>query len=161
MQQSPLLKEIRAFVALADGGSFAAAGQKLGRDPTVLSRRVQTLEARLGVRLAERTTRKIALTEAGTAYLARVRPLLHDLHAANKEAAAFGNGEPHGRLRVALLGSFARLWIATLITSFLQIHRRITLEASYSNQLVDLITGGFDLAVRLAELADPDLSPVK
>ena len=157
MQQSSRLAEMRAFIALADAGSFAAAGTLLDRDPTVLSRRVQALEARLGVRLADRTTRAVTLTEAGTVYLARVRPLMEDLRAADLEAASFGDGDPRGRLRVALPGSFARLWMAPLITGFLQAHPGVTLDASYSNGFVDLVGDGFDLAVRLAELPDSRL----
>ena len=157
MQQSSKLADIRAFAALAATGSFAAAGKELGRDPTVVSRSLQALEARLGVRLAERTTRVVTLTEAGATYAARVRGVLHELDAADQEAAAFSQGEPQGHLRVALPGSFARLWMAPLITGFLQAHPRVTLEAHYSNLLVDIIAQGYDLAVRLAELSDSRL----
>ncbi len=157
MQQSSRLSELRAFVALVECGSFTSAGRSLKRDPTVLSRRVQALEARLGVRLVTRTTRAITLTEAGTAYLARARALLRDLDAADREAESYGDGEPHGRLRIALPGSFARLWMAPIITSFLQAHPRVTLDASYSNAFVDLVGQGFDVAVRLAELPDSRL----
>lgn len=157
MQLSDGLADIRAFVALADSGSFRGAARILGRDPTVLSRRLQALEARLGVRLAERTTRRVVLTEAGMAYLARVRGLLHDLDAADREASAFVDGEPRGRLRVALPGTFARLWLATLIVGFLRAHPRVTLNADYSNRFVDLIGEGYDLAVRLGELPDSRL----
>ena len=152
MQQSPKLSELRAFTALAEAGSFAAAGKLLRRDPTVLSRSLQSLERRLGVRLAERSTRVVTLTEAGTILLSRVTPLLRELEAAGKEAMAFGCGEPQGHLRVALPGSFARLWMAPLITGFLRAHPQVTMEASYSNVLIDLVGHGFDLAVRLAEL---------
>lgn len=162
MQQSsppppPDLADIRAFVALADAGSFAAAGRALDRDPTVLSRRLQALEERLGVRLAERTTRRVALTEAGAAYLARVRPLLHDLEAADREAAAFADGEPRGRLRLALPATFGRMWLPPLIVGFLRAHPRVTIDASYANRFVDLIGEGFDLAVRLGALPDSRL----
>ena len=157
MQQSSKLADIRAFVALADAGSFTAAGKRLGRDPTVLSRSVQLLEERLGVRLAERTTRVVTLTEAGEVYASRMKALLHELEAADQEAAAFGQGEPQGHLRVALPGSFARLWMAPLITGFLQAHPRVTLEAHYSNLLIDFVACGYDLAVRLAELSDSRL----
>ncbi len=157
MQQPSKLSDIRALVALAETGSFTAAGRRLGRDPTVLSRSVQALEERLGVRLAERTTRVVTLTEAGAVYASRMRVLLHELEAADQEAAAFGQGEPQGHLRVALPGSFARLWMAPLITSFLQAHPRVTFEAHYSNQLIDFVAQGYDLAVRLAELSDSRL----
>lgn len=157
MQQTSEIAEIRAFVALADTGSFVAAGRMLDRDATVLSRRLNLLEKRLGVRLTERTTRKVMLTEAGEVYLARVRDLLHGLDAARQEAAAFGSGEPSGRLRVALPGSFARLWMAPVVTGFLRAHPQVTLAASYSNEFVDIVGQGYDLAVRLADLPDSRL----
>lgn len=157
MQESSELADLRAFVALADSGSFAAAGRLLERDPTVLSRRLQALEAQLGVRLAERTTRRVALTEAGAAYLARVRPLLADLAAADREAAAFADGEPRGRLCISLPSTFGRMWLAPLVIDFLRAHPRVTLEVSYTNRLVDLIGERYDLTVRLAALTDSGL----
>ena len=157
MQQSSKLAQIRAFIALAETGSFTAAAKRLGRDPTVLSRSVQALEARVGTRLAQRTTRIVTLTEAGSLYFSRVRTLLHELEAADEEVAAFGQGEPQGRIKVALPGSFARLWMAPLLTSFLLSHPRVTLDAHYSNAFVDIVGEGFDLAVRLAELKDSRL----
>ena len=86
------LSEIAAFVALAEAGSFVAAAARLGRDATVVSRRIQALESRLGVRLADRTTRQVVLTEAGNAYLRRVRPLLEALEDANGEATEIAHG---------------------------------------------------------------------
>ena len=157
MQRSSKLAEIRAFIALAETGSFTAAARRLGRDPTVLSRSVQALEARVGVRLAQRTTRIVSLTEAGSLYFSRVRALLHDLEAADEEVAAFGKGEPQGRIKVALPGSFARLWMAPLLTGFLLTYPRVTLDAHYSNAFVDIVGEGYDLAVRLAELKDSRL----
>lgn len=160
MQQLPTdpdLLEISAFVSLAESGSFAAAAKRLARDPTVVSRRVQALEARLGVRLAERSTRKVALTEAGEAYLERIRPLLDDLKAAAREATAFAEGEPRGRLRLALPSAFGRLWIAPLLPLFLRKHPLVSIEATFSNAYVDLLGENYDLAVRLGDLPDSRL----
>lgn len=159
MQQSLFsdLNELAAFVALADTGSFAAAGRRLGRDPTAVSRRLSAMEARLGVRLAERSTRKVALTEAGRTYLERIRPLLHDLQAAGREAVAFADGEARGHLRITVPGSFGRLWLNPLIVAFLRDHPRVTIEADTSNRFVDLIGERFDLAIRLGELPDSRL----
>jgi DNA-binding transcriptional LysR family regulator len=159
MQQSLFsdLNELAAFVALADTGSFAAAGRQLGRDPTAVSRRLSAMEARLGVRLAERSTRKVALTEAGQTYLERIRPLLHELQAAGREAVAFADGEARGHLRITLPGNFGRLWLTPLIVDFLRQHPRVTLEADTSNRFVDLIGERFDLAIRLGELPDSRL----
>jgi DNA-binding transcriptional LysR family regulator len=159
MQQSLLsdLNEIVAFVALADTGSFAAAGRQLERDPTIVSRRLNAMEARLGIRLTERSTRKVVLTEAGMAYLARVRPLLGDLQAAGSEAAAFADGEPRGHLRISLPGNFARIWLAPLIVEFLSEHPHVSIEARFDLRFVDLIGERIDLAIRLGELADSRL----
>ena len=157
MPEYPELSEIRSFVVLADAGSFSAASKTLDRDPTVLSRRLRLLEQRLGVRLAERTTRSFVLTEAGKLYLERGRALLQDVQAAGREVAVLAGGEPSGHLRIALPGSFARLWMGPILAGFLNAHPRITLEANYANQFVDVVGQGFDLAVRLAELPDSRL----
>lgn len=154
MQQSADLNEIRAFVALAESGSFAGAAKVVGRDPTVVSRRLSALETRLGIRLVERTTRRIELTEAGKAYLTRVRSLLDELDAADREATSHALGSPRGHLRVSLPGSFAKLWLGPTITSFAHAFPDIYLELSYTNRFVDLIGERFDVAVRLADLPD-------
>jgi len=159
MQQSLFsdLNELAAFVTLADTGSFSAAGRLLGRDPTAISRRLSAMEARLGVRLAERSTRKVALTEAGRTYLARIRPLLDALQTAGSEASAFADGDPRGHLRITLPGSFGSQWLAPLIVEFLVAHPKVTIEADTSNRFVDMIGEQFDLAIRLGELSDSRL----
>lgn len=157
-QSSPLdLDDIAAFIAVAETNSFAAAGLRLAKDPTVISRRLQALEARLGVRLAERTTRQLALTEAGRAYLARVKPILLELEAADREATGYADGEPRGHLRISLPGNFGKLWLGPLIVMFLQQYPRVTLDIEVTNRFVDLIGERYDLAVRLGELPDSRL----
>ena len=133
----------------------------LSRDPTVVSKRLQSLEDRLGVRLMERTTRTLTLTEAGRQYLERVAPLLEELDGANREAAALAHGEPSGRLRVALPLAFGRMWLAPLVVEFLRAYPGVCVEAEYSNRFVDLIGEGFDLAVRLGDLPDSRLTARK
>ncbi|MEO6216616.1 MAG: LysR family transcriptional regulator [Sphingomonas sp.] len=157
MQQSPNLEGIQAFIALAECGSFALAGRRLGRDATIVSRRVQSLEAGLGVRLAERSTRKVTLTEAGKAYLERVLPLVRDLSSADREAASFGKGTPRGHLRISIPTSFGRLWLSPLLAEFLADHPEITIEAECSNRYVDVIGEEFDVAIRLGVLPDSRL----
>ena len=160
MQQlSPLpdIESLTAFVAVAEDGSFNAAGRRLHRDATVVSRRVQNLEQRLGVRLLERSTRSVALTEAGEIYLQRIRPLLQGLMTAGQETERFSNGEPQGRLRLALPGSFGRMWLMPLLVEFRAAYRGVTLDVAFSNRFVDLIGEGFDLAVRLGVLPDSRL----
>lgn len=159
MQETGVIEfsELRAFVAVAETGSFSAAGRLLDRDPTVVSRRLQTLEGRLGLRLAERTTRQVSLTEAGRAYLSRIRPLLQELDAAEREVGVFADGEPRGHLRLAIPGGFGRLWLGPIIVDFLASHRRVSINATATSRFVDLIGEGFDMAVRLGDLPDSRL----
>lgn len=159
MQQysEPRFAELHAFAAVAERSSFARAAAQLGVDPTIVSRRVAALETRLGVRLIERTTRSVTLTEAGRAYLQNARNILQALDEADREAAGYATGAPRGHLRLALPTSFGRLWLAPLISEFLSAHPDITIEAEFSNRFVDLPGERFDLSVRLGELADSRL----
>ena len=154
---TPVFAEMSAFVAVADSLSFARAAERMQRDATVVSRRVRALEARLGVRLLERTTRSVALTEAGRLYLDRARAVLHAIDEAERDATSLATGAPRGHLRLALPDAFGRMWLAPLLTEFLIAHPLITIEAEFSNRFVDLIGERFDLAVRLGELADSRL----
>lgn len=160
MQQWPdgnHVAELAAFAAVAEQGSFTKAAAALGRDATVLSRRVQSLERRLGVRLFARTTRHVALTEAGVGFLARAKAIAAALADAEEEASTHGSGAPRGTLRLALPATFGRMWIAPHLPDFIAAHPQVRIDASYSNRFVDLVAEGFDLAVRLGELADSRL----
>jgi DNA-binding transcriptional LysR family regulator len=160
MQQWPdgnHIAEIAAFAAVAEQGSFTKAASALGRDATVLSRRVQSLERRLGVRLLARTTRHVALTEAGAGFLTRAQAIVAALHEAQEEASAHGGGEARGTLRVALPATFGRMWIAPFLPQFMAAHPQVRIDVSYSNRFVDLVAEGFDVAIRLGELADSRL----
>ncbi len=160
MQQWPdgsHIAEMAAFAAVAEQGSFTQAAAVLGRDATVLSRRVQSLERRLGVRLLTRTTRHVALTEAGAAFLTRAQAICATLHDAEEEATTYGRGDPRGTLRLALPATFGRMWIAPYLPEFLAAYPRVSIDVSYSNRFVDLVVEGFDVAVRLGELADSRL----
>ena len=151
------LAELLAFVAVAEELSFARAGKRLGRDATVLSRRVRALEARLGVRLLQRTTRAVAPTEAGGAYLHQAREILRAMDEADAMAVGFATGEVSGHLRLALPGAFGRRWLAPLVLDFLAAHPRVTIEAEFSNRFVDLVAERYDLAVRVGPLLDANL----
>ncbi|MGN6315122.1 LysR family transcriptional regulator [Trinickia sp.] len=160
MQQWPdgnHVAELAAFAAVAEQRSFTKAAAVLGRDATVLSRRVQSLERRLGVRLFARTTRHVALTEAGVGFLARAQAIAAALADAEEEASAHGSGAPRGTLRLALPATFGRMWIAPYLPDFIAAHPQVRIDASYSNRFVDLVAQGYDLAVRLGELADSRL----
>jgi DNA-binding transcriptional LysR family regulator len=160
VQQSslPNTEALMTFLAVARRGSFVAAADELGCDATVVSRRIQALESRLGVVLFHRTTRRVALTEAGTVYQARLDPLLWQLDEAGREVAGFAGGEPRGVLRVALPGTFGRMRIAPHLPAFLARYPGVRLQASFSNRFVDLIAEGFDLAVRLGVAPDTRLA---
>ncbi|MBN7135653.1 transcriptional regulator [Lysobacter enzymogenes] len=150
------LQQIEAFAAVAEHGGFAAAARALGRDASVVSRRIDALEARLGVRLLSRTTRRVALTEVGATYLRRVHTILGELAAADVEAAEAA-AAPQGVLRLALPAEFAQRWIAPWLADFLAEHPKLRLELSHSDRFVDLVAEGFDAAVRIGELADSSL----
>ncbi|HZF43023.1 MAG TPA: LysR family transcriptional regulator [Sphingomonadaceae bacterium] len=150
------LEQIEAFAAVAEQGGFAAAARALGRDASVISRRLDALEARLGVRLLSRTTRRVALTETGTSYLRRVQAILAEMSAADVEAAE-GSAEPRGLLRLSLQAKFARLWIAPWLPDFLHKHPHVQIELHHGDRLVDLVSEGFDAAIRLGALQDSSL----
>jgi len=150
------LEGIEAFVAVAELGGFSAAANRIERDASVISRRVSQLEARLGVRLIARTTRRVALTEAGEIYLRRVQIILEELAAANVEVAEKA-AEPRGLLRVSAPMTFGRVWLAPLVAGFLKQHEHIRLDLRFSDRIVDLVAEGFDVAVRVGVLPNSSL----
>ncbi|MER8388133.1 LysR family transcriptional regulator [Mesorhizobium sp. M0166] len=160
MQQSyepAALAEMAAFAAIAEARSFTKAAARIGRDATILSRRLASLEERLGVRLLHRTTRSVSLTEAGSEFLARVRAILAAVDEAEAAASAHAGGGPRGVLRLALPGSFGRMWIGPLLPQFLAEFPDVRIEAEFSNRFVDLVAENFDVAVRLGALEDSRL----
>jgi DNA-binding transcriptional LysR family regulator len=132
------LDQIEAFVAIAEHGGFAAAACVLDKDSSVLSRRIDALERRVGVRLFARTTRKVGLTKVGAAYLQKVRIVLAELTAAD------GAARPRGLLRVTMSRTFARLWVVPWLPAFLRDYPEIELELG--DRYFDLVGEGFDLA---------------
>jgi DNA-binding transcriptional LysR family regulator len=150
------LDQIETFAAVVEHGGFAAAARILGKDPSVLSRRIDALERQLGVRLLSRTTRQVGLTEVGAAYLQKIRIILAELTAANVEAAE-GAARPRGLLRVTMPGTFARLWVVPWLPAFLREYPEIEIELDLGDRFFDLIEEKFDLAIRLGGLADSSL----
>ena len=145
-----------AFLAVVETGSFAAAGRKLLRDPSIISRRVAALEARLGIRLLERSTRHLAPTEAGLRFRERMREALEVVRAAEDEAKAMASA-PSGLLRLALPADFGRKWVAPRLPEFLMRYPALRVEASYADRYVDLVAESFDAAIRLGEMEDSRL----
>jgi len=138
-------------------GSLSAAARELGLSTAVVSRRLAALEARLGVRLINRTTRNLHLTDEGARYYDTCARLLAEIEEADSAISA-GRVEPQGTLRVALPASFGHRHIVPLIPEFAERYPKVNLALSLSDRTVNLIEEGFDLAVRIAHLEDSSLT---
>lgn len=149
-------EQVTAFLATVEHGGFTAAGQAMGRDGSILSRRVTALEKRLGVRLMERTTRRLALTEAGEAFHQRMRGALQALQEIEQDTAAAAAGV-RGTLRIALPATFGRLWVAPTLPAFLAAYPDLVVETAFEDRYVDLVAESFDVAVRIGTLTDSRL----
>lgn len=148
------LHGIPEFVAVADGGGFSAAGRRLGLSKSLVSERVAALEARLGTRLLARTTRRVALTEAGAAFLERARRVLEEAEAAEAAVQAL-HGEPRGRLRVATTVGLAADELAPLLPAFHARHPEVEVELLADDRVVDLVAERIDVALRAVLPANP------
>ena len=151
------LSAMRAFVEIADRGSLTAAGKALGRSGPTMVRTLAALERSLGTRLMRRTTRRIALTDEGRAYLDRCRQILLDVEEAE---AALGQGseqEPTGGLRVTAPVGFGHLHVAPALAAFCERHPRVAVDLILLDRVVNLVEEGFDLAVRIGALPDSAL----
>lgn len=142
------LKGISTFVAVANAGSFTAAAERLNLTNSAVSKSVARLEGRLGMRLFERTTRSLALTEEGTAYYTVCTRILTELADAETALAA-QRSEPVGHLRVDLPASFGRIHVLPLILEFAEQHPKLRPHVSFTDRFVDLIEEGIDVAVRI------------
>lgn len=154
------LDQVTAFLTVADQGSFAAAARQMGRDASVLSKRVSALEERLGIRLMERSTRSLALTEAGQTYANRMRAILQAMAEAEEETST-QTAEPRGILRLALPYAFGRQWIAPILPSFLAAYPKVDLDVTYSDHFTDMHVENMDLAIRIGSLPDSSLTARK
>lgn len=154
------IQEMAVFARVVGAGSLSAAARELGLSPALVSRRLAGLEARLGVRLINRTTRSLHLTDDGARYYEACARVLADIEEADAAVAA-GRVEPRGVLRVALPASFGHQHIAPLVPRFAERYPKIQLALSLSDRNVNLIEEGFDLAVRIAHLEDSSLTARK
>lgn len=151
------LYEMSVLAKTVAAGSLSAAARELGVSTAVVSRRIAALEARLGVRLLNRTTRRIALTDEGARYHESCVRILAEVEEADAAAAA-RRIEPQGVLRIALPTSFGQKHVAPLIPRFAERHPKVQLALSLADRTVNVIEEGFDLAVRIAELEDSSLA---
>jgi DNA-binding transcriptional LysR family regulator len=149
-------QEMRAFVAVADAGSFVRAAESLALSKAAVSRFVNELEARLGVRLMHRTTRKLSLTEEGEVFHTRCQALLADIAEAEAEVSS-RSGEAAGLVKVNAPFTFGILHLAPLWGEFKARHPHVTLDVTLSDRVVDLVEEGYDLAVRIARLPSSTL----
>jgi DNA-binding transcriptional LysR family regulator len=148
--------QLSAFVEVARTQSFAQAARQLDRHVSAVSRAVAALESRLGVRLLQRTTRRVALSEAGRAYFRRCETLLAELDGADAEVRDQG-AALHGTLRVSAATGSGQMLLAPIVPEFLAAHPLLSLDLQLSNRYVDLVNEGFDLAVRVGVLEDSRL----
>lgn len=149
-------EEFGALLAIAETGSFARAGQKLQRHPSVLSKRITALETRLGVRLMERSTRSLQLTEAGLVFLEKIQLAAQVLQEAEQQVGQLSRSAA-GVLRLSVPAGMGRLWLSPLIAGFAKAHPAITVHVDYGDQYVDVIAEGYDACIRVGTLQDSQL----
>jgi DNA-binding transcriptional LysR family regulator len=147
------LHGMEVFAAVVDAGSFAAAARRLRLSPAAVTRAVAALEDRLGVRLINRTTRSLSLTEPGLGFLTAVRRMLGDLEEAERLAAGT-SGVPRGHLRVTAPVTFGRMHLMPVLAAFLGQQPLLTASLTVLDRVANLIEEGFDVAVRIAQLPD-------
>ena len=150
------LVSLATFVAVCDRSGFTAAARRLGVSPSVVTRRIADLEQRLGVRLLTRTTRAVALTEPGRAYLERARIILDQIAEADAEVAR-ERAAPTGQLVVAAPVLFGRLHVAPLVAKYLARHPGVTAQLLLNDRVINLVEEGIDAAVRIGALRDSSL----
>ncbi|AVR02863.1 LysR family transcriptional regulator [Pluralibacter gergoviae] len=153
------MHELEMFAAIAHHLSFRKAAQARNVTPSALSHAMRHFEERLGVRLLQRTTRKVALTEAGERFLARIQPALADLSQAVDELNDW-RSDPRGTLRISMPRSAEALYFEALVLPFLQRYPEITLEIDSNDALVDIVAGGFDAGVRYGNVLAQDMVAV-
>ena len=147
---------MQIFVSVVETGSISAAAERLLLAKSAVSRRLAELEAHLGVALIQRTTRRLNLTDSGRAYYARCVAILADVEEA-EAAVSQAHGALKGHLKVALPLSFGLLHLAPLIQTFMTRHPDVRFELDFNDRQIDLMQEGFDLAIRIATLADSSL----
>ena len=153
------LTELDAVLAVARRGSFRAAAKELGMSTSAVSNAVAGLEARLASRLFNRTTRSVALTEAGQRYVARIEPAVTEIRRASEEIHG-DPSTPSGTLRLNTSAGAAQMIFDTLILDFLQRHPQMKVDIVSEAKLVDIVALGFDAGIRLAESVPQDMVAV-
>lgn len=150
------LNDIVVFTKVVETRSFTGAAEQLGLPKSTVSRKLAQLEERLGVRLVQRTTRKLALTDIGEAYYERCARIVSDLAAAEQLVTDM-QATPRGRLRVTAPVDLTTRYLGAIIADFTSGHAEINVEVEATDRVVDLIEEGFDLAIRFGQLPESTL----
>ncbi|MFA7504040.1 MAG: LysR family transcriptional regulator [Burkholderiaceae bacterium] len=153
-------KQISTFAAVATRGSLSAAARAEGISPAVVSRRLDALEERLGVKLVARTTRRVTLTFEGSAFLEDCQRILREMHDA-ETSVMLGGVKASGHLRITAPAGFGRQHVAPLVPSFVAEHPEVSITLLLSDRITDIVNEGIDLAIRIGTLEDSNLVAVK
>lgn len=154
------LPEMRVFAAVVTDGSFTTAAERLGTDKARVSRIVRRMEEKLGAQLLTRSTRRLNVTEVGRDYFERAISILTAAEAA-EAAVAQQSREPKGLLKITAGSEFGTMVVDQWVAAFLRLAPKVTVEAEYTNRMVDIIHEGFDVAIRVGALEDSGLSARK
>lgn len=154
------IDSLRVFTEVVNTRNFTSAGRRLGLTPSAVSKQIGMLEARLGVRLLNRTTRAVNPTEAGEIYAARCQRILEELEEAEDLIADLDTA-PRGTLKVAAESIFGRAILARIVGEFQQIYPQVAVELYLTDHSLDLVKHGFDVGVHLGTLTDPALDGVQ
>lgn len=151
-----LLTGMRTYIAVVKAGSFTRAADALGISKALTSKYVNQLETHLGVRLLQRTTRRLHLTDSGQSYYEQAQHIIEELD--NLETALFAQSQdPVGRIKLTAPVTFGELYLTPLLATYLKLYPRMNVELELSDRFVNLIEEGFDLAIRMGELKDSSL----
>jgi DNA-binding transcriptional LysR family regulator len=153
-------EQLKTFVEVVRLGSFAAVAREFATDPSAVTRSIAALEKSLGVRLLERTTRRLALTKAGAAYHESVRGLLKDLQRATDEARDLA-GQPEGVVRVTASVSYGYSVLVPMLTALGKAYPKLEIDLRLTDSIVDLVAERVDVALRLRQAADSSLVGVR
>ncbi|MCD6061002.1 MAG: Transcriptional regulator, LysR family, partial [Moraxellaceae bacterium] len=150
------LNDVAVFEKVVSEGSLTAAASRLNQPKSSVSRALSRLEADLGVRLLQRTTRKLHLTEAGRLFFDRTKRVLGELREAEQAVTQLQEA-PRGNLRITMPVELGMKFMGRVVAEFMQRHPEVSIEAELSGRMVDLVQEGFDLALRIGEFADSSL----
>ena len=150
------LTELEVVMAVVRRGSFRAAAQELGLSATAVSNAVAGLESRLQTRLFNRTTRSVALTDAGQRYVARIGPALQEIRQASEEIHS-DTGEPAGTLRLNVPNNVGALFLDALLIDYMQRYPKMRVETVSEARMIDIVAEGYDAGIRLAESVPQDM----